>query len=42
MEAPGDASALLEALARSDTSGPEEESLSRLLGAALDEARMAR
>lgn len=42
LDAPQDASDLLAALACGDTSGPEEESLSRLLGAALDEARMAR
>jgi len=41
-EAPKDAAALLEALAEVDRAGTEAEHMSRLLAAALDDARMAR
>lgn len=40
--APKDAAALLEALAEVDRAGIEAEHMSRLLAAALDDARMAR
>lgn len=42
LEAPADAADVLEALAGTSTGGAEEENISLLLGAALDEARMAR